>query len=119
MNKKEFDEYCLSLGLVKHSHLSDLWYCYTYPFKYKRPNDVIAGFQISPYESTVKLSETRKRKIRLTQRIIICKDKDGDCIGCCGFSDVGDDCNDEEIKKKIYNLVKKYERVIGYTRSIE
>ena len=112
MNKKELDEYCKSLGLVKHNHLGDLWYCYTYPFKYKRPNDVLVGFKVSFQEFQGKeLNETIVRRIRLTQKIML--GEDGDCIACCGFSDVGEDCKDDEIKQKIYNLVKKYEEVIG------
>lgn len=109
MNKKEFDEYCLSLGLVQ-ANSGDFWYGYIYPFKYSRIRDLLVGFQISYKESlSKKLDETAQRTIKLAHHIIIgteCK-----CIACCGFSDVVD--SDEVIKKKIYKMVKQYEEVIG------
>ena len=42
---------------------------------------------------------------------IIISTEDKCCIKCCGFSNVED--SDEEIKKKIYKMVKKYEKAIG------
>lgn len=109
MNKKEFDEYCLSLGLVQ-SNSGDFWYGYNYPFKYSRPKDLLVGFQISYKESICKeLNETNPRKIKLAHHIII--GTDCKCIACCGFNDIIG--SDEEIKKKIYKIVKKYEEVIG------
>lgn len=109
MNKKEFDEYCLSLGLVQ-SNSGDFWYGYNYPFKYSRPKDLLVGFQISYKEClSNKLNETDPRKIKLANNIII--GADSKCIACCGFNDVVD--SDEVIKKKIYKMVKRYEEVIG------
>lgn len=109
MNKKEFDEYCLSLGLVQ-ANSGDFWYGYVYPFKYSRIRDLLVGFQISYKESlSNKLNETDPRKIKLAHNIII--GTDSKCIACCGFNDVVD--SDEVIKKKIYKMVKRYEEVIG------
>lgn len=110
MNKKELDEYCLSLGLVQTS-LGALWYGYTYPFKYSRPNNVLVGFQVTFKEAQgSKLSETLNRKIKIANKVIIATEYQA--IACCGFGVVDD--SDDEIKKKIYNLVKRYEKVIGY-----
>jgi hypothetical protein len=111
MNKKEFDEYCLSLGLVQ-TNSGDFWYGYNYPFKYARPRDLLVGFKISYKESLLnknKLNETAQRTIKIANKIII--GTDSKCLACCGFGDAV--CSDEEIKKKIYKIVKKYEEVIG------
>lgn len=109
MNKKEFDEYCLSLGLVQ-TNSGDFWYGYIYPFKYARPRDLLVGFQVSYKECLGnKLNETAQRTIKIANKIII--GTDSKCIVCCGFSDVVD--SDEVIKKKIYKMVKQYEEVIG------
>ena len=110
MNKKELDEYCLSLGLVRQPNLGALWYGYTYPFKYSRPNNVLVGFQVSYKESQgTTLNETVKRTIKIANKVAI--GTEYKAIACYGFSAVYD--GDEEIKKKIYNLVKRYEKVIG------
>ncbi len=110
MNKKELDEYCLSLGLVQ-TNIADFWYGYNYPFKYNSPRDLLVGFQISFKESKgEKLNETDQRTIQMVNNIIIStEDKCG--IKCCGFSDF--EGSDEEIKKKIYKTVRQYEKVIG------
>ena len=112
MNKKELDEYCKSLGLVRQTNLNDMWYCYTYPFKYARPSDVIVGFQTTfeEFDGKKAIDETRERKIKATQRIVI--GTESKCIACSGFSEL--DGSDEEIKQKIYKLVRQYEKVIGY-----
>ena len=111
MNKKELDEYCLSLGLVQ-TNIADFWYGYNYPFKYNSPRDLLVGFQISFKERSKgeKLNETVQRTIQMVNNIII-STEDKCCIKCCGFSNVED--SDEEIKKKIYKMVKKYEKAIG------
>lgn len=110
MNKKELDEYCLSLGLVQ-TNIADFWYGYNYPFKYNSPRDLLVGFQISYKESNgKKLDETVQRTINIVNNIII-STEDKCCIKCCGFSDVED--SDEEIKKKIYKTVRQYEKAIG------
>lgn len=110
MNKKELDEYCLSLGLVQ-TNIADFWYGYNYPFKYNSPRDLLVGFQISFKESKgEKLNETDQRTIHMVNNIII-STEDKCCIKCCGFGDVED--SDEEIKKKIYKTVRQYEKVIG------
>ena len=110
MNKKELDEYCLSLGLVQ-TNIADFWYGYNYPFKYNSPRDLLVGFQISYKESNgEKLNETDQRTIQMVNNIII-STEDKCCIKCCGFCDVED--SDEEIKKKIYKTVRQYEKVIG------
>lgn len=111
MNKKELDEYCLSLGLVQ-TNIADFWYGYNYPFKYNSPRDLLVGFQISFKERSKgeKLNETDQRTIQMVNNIII-STEDKCCIKCCGFSNVED--SDEEIKKKIYKMVKKYEKAIG------
>ena len=111
MNKKELDEYCLSLGLVQ-TNIADFWYGYNYPFKYNSPRDLLVGFQISFKERSKgeKLNETDQRTIKMVNNIII-STEDKCCIKCCGFSNVED--SDEEIKKKIYKMVKKYEKAIG------
>lgn len=110
MNKKELDEYCLSLGLVQ-TNIADFWYGYIYPFKYNNPRDLLVGFQISYKESKgEKLNETVQRTIQMVNNIII-STEDKCCIKCCGFCDVED--SDEEIKKKIYKTVRQYEKVIG------
>ena len=109
MNKKELDEYCLSLGLVQ-TNLDNFWYGYIYPFKYSRPRDLLVGFQVS-YKEFFQgngLNETFQRAIKIAHNIIISENK---CIACIGFSDVED--SDEEIKKKIYKIVRQYEKVIG------
>lgn len=111
MNKKELDEYCLSLGLVRQPGLGVLWYGYTYPFKYARPNNVLVGFQVSFKEAQGKaLNETVKRTIKVANKVAIVTEYKA--IACYGFGPV--EASDEEIKKKIYNVVKKYEKVIGY-----
>lgn len=111
MNKKELDEYCLSLGLVLQQNLGSLWYGYTYPFKYSRPNSVLVGFQVTFKESQGKeLNETAERTIKVAQKVAISNEYQ--CIACYGFSAVDD--NDVVIKNKIYRLVKRYEQVIGY-----
>lgn len=110
MNKKELDEYCLSLGLVQ-TKIGNYWYGYNYPFKYNHPRDLLVGFQISFKESKgEKLNETDQRTIQMVNNIII-STEDKCCIKCCGFCDVED--SDEEIKKKIYKTVRQYEKVIG------
>lgn len=110
MNKKELDEYCLSLGLVLQPSLGALWYGYTYPFKYARPNNVLVGFQTTFKESQgQKLNETEQRKIKIAHKVDISTEYNA--IACFGFYAI--DGSDEEIKKKIYNLVKRYEDVIG------
>lgn len=110
MNKKELDEYCLSLGLVQ-TNIADFWYGYNYPFKYNSPRDLLVGFQISFKERNgKKLDETVQRTINIVNNIII-STEDICCIKCCGFSDVED--SDEEIKKKIYKTVRQYEKAIG------
>lgn len=110
MNKKELDEYCLSLGLVQ-TNIADFWYGYNYPFKYNSPRDLLVGFQISFKESKgEKLNETVQRTIQMVNNIII-STEDKCCIKCCGFCDVED--SDEEIKKKIYKTVRQYEKAIG------
>ena len=110
MNKKEFDEYCLSLGLVRANTSGYFWYGYNYPFKYARIRDLLVGFQISYKESLCnKLNETAQRTIKIANKVII--GTEGKCIACCGFEDVVD--SDEVIKKKIYKIVKEYEKVIG------
>lgn len=107
MNKKEFDEYCLSLGLVQ-ANSGDFWYGYIYPFKYARPKDLLVGFQVSYKECLGnKLNETAKRTIKIANNIVICSE----CLACCGFGDIVD--SDEVIKKKIYKMVKQYEEMIG------
>lgn len=110
MNKKEFDEYCLSLGLVQ-VYLDDFWYGYTYPFKYARSRDLLVGFQVSFKENQgiEELNETVQRTIKLANKVDIYTEYK--CIACCGFCDIDD--SDEEIKKKIYKMVKEYEKVIG------
>lgn len=110
MNKKELDEYCLSLGLVQ-TNLDDFWYGYIYPFKYSHPGDLLVGFHVYPkeYKGQNELNETVQRTIKIAHNIII--GTKGKCIACIGFSDVED--SDEEIKKKIYKLVRQYEKVIG------
>lgn len=109
MNKKELDEYCLSLGLVQ-TKICNYWYGYNYPFKYNHPRDLIVGFYISFKEHQgEKLDETVQRTIKIANKVIICTDSK--CLACCGFCDVED--SDEEIKKKIYKMVKKYEKAIG------
>ena len=111
MNKKELDEYCLSLGLVQ-TNIADFWYGYNYPFKDNSPRDLLVGFQISFKERSKgeKLNETDQRTIQMVNNIII-STEDKCCIKCCGFSNVED--SDEKIKKKIYKMVKKYEKAIG------
>ena len=110
MNKKELDEYCLSLGLVQ-TIIADFWYGYNYSFKYNHPRDLLVGFQISFKERNgKKLDETVQRTINIVNNIII-STEDKCCIKCCGFSDVED--SDEEIKKKIYKTVRQYEKAIG------
>ena len=110
MNKKELDEYCLSLGLVQ-TNIADFWYGYNYPFKYNSPRDLLVGFQISFKESKgEKLNETDQRTIKMVNNIII-STEDKCCIKCCGFSDF--EGSDEEIKKKIYKTVRQYEKAIG------
>lgn len=110
MNKKELDEYCLSLGLVQII-IADFWYGYNYSFKYNNPRDLLVGFQISFKERNgKKLDETVQRTINIVNNIII-STEDKCCIKCCGFSDVED--SDEEIKKKIYKTVRQYEKAIG------
>ena len=109
MNKKDLDEYCLNLGLVQ-AHSGYCWYGYNYPFKYARLRDLLVGFQITYKESLCnKLNETVQRSIKIAHNITI--STEGKCIVCCGFCDIED--SDEEIKKKIYKIVKKYEKVIG------
>lgn len=109
MNKKDLDEYCLSLGLVQ-AYSCYYWYGYKYPFKYARLSDLLVGFQITYKESLCnKLNETAQRTIKIANKIII--DTDRKCLACCGFNDVVD--SDEVIKKKIYKMVKRYEEVIG------
>ena len=110
MNKKELDEYCLSLGLVQ-TKIGNYWYGYNYPFKYNHPRDLLVGFYISFKEHQgEKLDETVQRKINIVNNIII-STEDKSCIKCCGFGDVV--CSDEEIKKKIYKTVRQYEKAIG------
>ena len=111
MNKKEFDEYCLSFGLVQ-TIVGNFWYGYNYPFKYTSPSDLLIGFQISFNERCKgeKLSETDQSTIKMVNNIII-STEDKCCIKCCGFSDIED--SDEEIKKKIYKTVRQYEKAIG------
>ena len=109
MNKKELDEYCLSLGLVQ-TNIGNFWYGYNYPFKYNHPRDLLVGFNLTYNESQgEKLNETVQRTIKIANKVIICTNSK--CLACCGFGDVED--SDEEIKKKIYKMVKKYEKVIG------
>ena len=109
MNKKELDEYCLSLGLVQ-TKICNYWYGYNYSFKYNHPRDLIVGFYISFKEHQgEKLDETVQRTIKIANKVIICTDSK--CLACCGFCDVEDSV--EEIKKKIYKMVKKYEKAIG------
>ena len=109
MNKKELDEYCLSLGLVQ-TNIGNFWYGYNYPFKYNHPRDLLVGFNLTYNESQgEKLNETVQRTIKIANKVIICTNSK--CLACCGFCDVED--SDEEIKKKIYKMVKKYEKVIG------
>ena len=111
MNKKELDEYCLSLGLVRQYSVGAFWYGYTYPFRYSRPNNVLVGFQVSLKEAQGKaLNEKVKRTIKIANKVTIVTEYQA--IACCGFGAV--EASDEEIKKKIYNLVKRYEKVIGY-----
>ena len=71
---------------------------------------MLVGFQITYKESLCnKLNETVQRSIKIAHNITI--STEGKCIVCCGFCDIED--SDEEIKKKIYKIVKKYEKVIG------
>ena len=110
MNKKELDEYCKSLGLVRQTNTGNLWYGYTYPYKYTRPKDMLVGFQVSFKEfQGKKLNEIAQRTIKITNKVSICSDYK--CIACFGFYDVEE--SDDGIKKKIYKMVKQYEKVIG------
>lgn len=87
-----------------------MWYGYTYPYKYTRPKDMLVGFQVSFKEfQGKKLNEIAQRTIKIANKIII--DADSKCLACCGFGDIVG--SDKEIKKKIYKMVKQYEKVIG------
>lgn len=89
MNKKELDEYCLSLGLVRQQNLCTLWYGYTYPFKYSSPNSVIVGFQVSFKEAQGKpLNETVKRTIKVENKVAIVTEYKA--IACYEFGPVED-----------------------------
>jgi hypothetical protein len=116
MNKKELDEYCLSLGLVRQPNLGTLWYGYTYPYKYARPNNVLVGFKVSFKEAQgMALNETAQRTIKVANKVDISTEYNA--IACFGFYAIDD--SDEEIKNKIYKLVKRYEKVIGYYKKYQ
>lgn len=67
---------------------------------------MLVGFHVYPkeYKGQKELNETVQRTINLAHNIFIIGTK---CkyIACIGFSDVED--SDEEIKKKIYKLVRQ------------